>query len=169
MCVAGVGYEPDGLNWNVKISAVLGRSEGRLGLSKRPTNSDLAAIAVFAECFEASGFLPGEWINPPPREDGVFVIGWWSPSDVVAKWHKALYDHNIMDPDSDYLGKPNVEFVRRVTDDPSLITDSDLSSVRRVLTYLARAERHTGGGPFEEAFGSGMAQAATRRLGELSE
>jgi len=44
----------------------------------------------------------------------------------------------------------------------------NLATPRRVLTYLARAERHTGGGWFEHAFASGMAQAATRRLGDLA-
>lgn len=51
---------------------------------------------------------------------------------------------------------------------PSLVAGFNLATPRRVLTYLARAERHTGGGWFEHAFASGMAQAATRRLGDLA-
>ena len=140
-----------------------------LGLSEKPNDSDLATVAAFAERFEAPGFSPGEWVNPPPREDGVIVFGWWAPSVEVANWQRALYDHQIMDLDSDYLSKSNVAFVKKVIDDPSLIADLDLPTMRRVLTFLVRAERHTEGGWFEEAFQSGMAQTATRRLGELTE
>ena len=136
-------------------------------MSEKPTKSDLAAVAAFTERFEAPGFSPGEWIPPEKQKDGSFTFPWWKESRVVSEWHHMLYDHKIIDPDSGYLDEPNVEFVRRLNEDPSLIADSDLPTVRRVLTYLARGE-HFDAGTFAEAFKSGLAQAATKRLGELA-
>lgn len=133
-----------------------------------PTLNDLNAVAAFSERFAAPDFVAGEWIQPSERDDGVIQLGWWSPSDVVSQWEQALYDHSIVDPDSDYLGESNVRFVNRCIAVPELVADVELSTLRRILTFLVRAERHTGGGWFESAFGSGMAQAATRRLGVLA-
>ena len=136
-------------------------------MSQKPTKSDLAAVAAFTEHFEAPGFSPGEWISSEKQNDGSFTFPWWKASCVVSEWHQSLYDHKIVDPGSGYMDDPNVEFVRRLNEDPSLITDSDLPTVRRVLTYLARGE-HFDAGTFAEAFKSGLAQAATKRLGELA-
>lgn len=137
--------------------------------SSGPSRQDLLAVAAFADLFDAPGFVAGEWHAPQTRADGMIETGYWMPSEAVAEWSQALYDHHIIDPDSDYLSEANAEFVRRVVDDPSLVTDLDLTALRRVLTFLARAERHSGGGWYEPAFASGMAQAATRRLGELAD
>jgi len=133
-------------------------------LLERPTNNDLIAVATFAERFDAPGFSAGEWVPSEKQKDGSYTFPWWRASPAVSEWHRALYDHGIVDPDSGYLDESNVEFVRRLNDEPSLIANSDLPTVRRVLTYLARGE-HFDAGTFAEAFKSGLAQAATRRLG----
>ena len=137
-------------------------------MAESPSRDDLRAFADFSERFSALGFVAGEWIEPTTRDDGVIEVGWWSASAAVAEWEQALYDHKIIDPDSDYLDESNVEFVNRVVAKPSLLTEVDLPTLRRVLTFLARAERHTGGGWYASAFESGMALTATRRLGELA-
>ena len=133
-----------------------------------PTAHDLLSVACFADKFDAPDFTVGEWHDPVRREDGVVEVGWWSPSEAVHTWEKALYDHHVIDPDSDYLAEDNVALVNAAIKDPALVADLNLAALRRVLTFLARAERHTGGGWFESAFESGMAQAATRRLGEFA-
>lgn len=137
-------------------------------MSEEPTKSDLAAVAAFTERFEASGFSPGEWVKARKREDGVIVMGWWSASPEVAEWHHALYDHNIIDPDCDYLSESTRELVERLLDDPSLIAELDLPTVRRVLTCISRTDRFVEGS-LAGAFESGIAQAATRRLGKIAE
>ena len=131
------------------------------------SGEDLRAVASFDDRFKALGFVSGERVESTTREDGVIVLGWWRPSETVVRWNEALYDHKIIDPDSDYLDGSNVDLVNRTIKDPSLVDCMDLPTLRHVLTFLARAERHTAGGWFESAFESGMAQAATRRLGEL--
>ena len=134
-----------------------------------PTPDDLLAVASFVAQFDAPEFVVGEWHAPTTRDDGVIEIGYWSPSGVVIEWNRALYDHHIIDPGSDYLADDNVALVNAAIADPSLIAGLDLDTLQRVLTFLARAERHTGGDWFEHAFASGMAQAATRRLGKLAD
>lgn len=136
-------------------------------MSATPSHSDLLAVASFAKRFEAPGFTPGDWVAPVTQEDGVTQIGWWSASGPVAEWERALYDHQIIDPDGGFLEQANVDFVNRAIREPALVAAVDLHTLRQVLTFLARAERHTGGGWFEEAFATGMAQAATRRLGDF--
>lgn len=42
-----------------------------------------------------------------------------------------LYDHNIIDFDSDYLSEESAAFVRRAVEDQSLVADLDLSGLRR--------------------------------------
>jgi hypothetical protein len=138
-------------------------------VSEQPTTDDLLAIASFADRFDEPGFVAGEWVSPEPTGPGHLVIGYWMPSETVVQWTEALYDHHIIDPESDYLGEENADSVRRAIHDPSLVADLDLHALRRVLTFLARAERFSDGGWYEEAFESGMAQAATRRLGELAD
>lgn len=136
--------------------------------SPAPTREDLLAVAAFADQFDAPNFCPGEWHTPEAHEGGVREMGWWEAQPAITMWEQALYEHRIIDPHSDYLGKDNVNLVNAAIKDPALVDGFDLSALRRALTFLARAERHSGGGWFEEAFGSGMAQRATRRLGELS-
>lgn len=140
-----------------------------LGPMSGPTSQDLRAVASFGSLFEAPGFVAGQWHEPTTRDDGVIEIGWWDPSEPVSGWSQALYDSNIIDMGSGYLDEDNAEFVTRAIDDPALIADLDLPAVRRALTFLARAERHTEGGWYDRAFESGMAQAATRRLGQLAD
>jgi hypothetical protein len=137
-------------------------------VAAKPSTGDLLDVASFADKFDAPDFTVGEWHDPVRHEDGVVEVGWWSPSEVVHAWERALYDHHIIDPDSDYLAEDNVALVNESIDDPSLVADLDLAALRRALTFLARAQRHTGGGWFESAFGSGMAQAMMRRLGGLA-
>lgn len=135
-----------------------------------PASEDLMAVApAFAARFDEPAFPPGAWANPETRDDGVIILGWWSASETVVAWERALYDHHIIDPQSDYLGESNVALLNAAIADPSLLAQADLPTLRRALTFLARAERHTGGGWYESAFESGMAQAATRRLGELAD
>lgn len=137
-------------------------------MADTPSRDDLLAVAAFADQFEDPHFIPGEWIHPAAGDDGVIQIGWWSASDAVFAWEAALYDRRIINPDCDYLSARNVRFVNRAIAMPSLLADVDLSTLRSVLTFLARAERHSGGGWYESAFESGLAQVATRRLGELA-
>lgn len=139
----------------------------RLVNKETPTRDDLLAVASFVTQFDAPDFTAGKWHNPHFGPEGFEVLD-WGPSQAVASWEKALYDHHIIDPHSDYLDDSNVGFVNAAVANASLVTDLDLDALRRVLTFLARAERHTGGGWYEHAFESGMAQAATRRLGELA-
>lgn len=133
-----------------------------------PSRGDLLAVASFATQFETPGFVAGTWHLPASRADGVVEIGWWEADPAVVAWEQALYDHHIIDPDSDYLAEDNVAIVKRVIEEPGLVSDLDLPTLCRVITFLARAERHTEGGWYDRAFGSGMVQAATRRLGDLA-
>jgi len=139
---------------------------GRSDMSKRPTKSDLAAVAAFSELFDAPGFSPGEWVPSEKQKNGSYTFPWWNGSQVVNEWLQALYDHNIIDPDSGYMEESHAEFMLRLKEDSSPIADSDLATVRRVLTYVVRADRFVEG-TLAEAFHSGVAQTATRRLGEL--
>lgn len=133
-----------------------------------PTNEQLQQVARFAESFDVPGFSAGEWVVPEPTEDGVTQMGWWSSSEAVERWHEALYDNGIIDGSSDYLGADTKTLVRGLMERPVGVADLGLAELRTVLTFLARAERHTGGGWFEQAFQSGLAQSATRRLGVLA-
>jgi hypothetical protein len=137
-------------------------------MSGDPGPGDLLAVAAFAVAFEAPDFVAGAWSKPAQFEDGALQMPYWSPSEDVVAWEQALYEHHIIDTDSGYLGDDNVQLVARALDDPSLVADLDLPTLRRAVTFLVRAERHSGGGWYEQAFESGMAHAATRRLGELA-
>ena len=119
-----------------------------------PTKNDLASVAAFADRFEG--------LDPS-------TIEWYRRPDAVVEWTEALYHHHIIDFESNYMSKSNVALVNRLIEDPSPIARMGLAKLRRVLTFLARADRHTEGGWYEKAFESGMAQAATRRLGKLAE
>jgi len=115
-------------------------------MSERPSSDDLLAIAAFAVAFDSPDFVAGEWVEPETRDDGVMVLGWWNPSETIVEWEQALYDHHIMDPNSDCLAHENVEYANKAIEDPGLLAAADLQRVRTALTFLARAERHTGGG-----------------------
>jgi hypothetical protein len=134
-----------------------------------PSADDLRAVAEFAVAFDSPDFVAGEWVKPETRDDGVIVLGWRNSSETVGKWEQALYDHHIVDSESGHMASENVEYVNKAITNPDLLRDADLGRISTVLTFLMRAEHHTGGGWYEEAFASGMAQAATRRLGELGE
>lgn len=136
--------------------------------SEVPTREDLLAVAEFSRVFDRADFSAGSWVSPETRDDGVIIIGWWASNETVSEWEAALYSRHIVDPESDYLSERNVDLVNRMMKDVTLLDRVQLPELRRVLTFLVRAERHTGGGWFEEAFTSGMAQAATRRLAELA-
>lgn len=66
------------------------------------------------------------------------------------------------------MSEPNVDFVNQAIATPVLLEQTDLPALRCALTFLVRAERHTGGGWYESALKSGAAQAATSRLGQLA-
>jgi len=129
-----------------------------------PTREDLLAFNDFVDAFEEPDFSAGEWVPATAREDGVVQIGWWSSSPTVDRWEQALYGRNIVDPQSDYLARSNVAFVNEAIADPTILAEISLPRLRKVLTFLVRAERHAGGGWYESAFRSGMAQMATKRL-----
>lgn len=135
--------------------------------SPEPTREDLLAFSAFADAFSELDFRAGGWVRPSTCEDGVIQVGWWSPSATVAEWEQALHARNIMDPLSDYLDDSNVAFVNQAIANPSVLVRIELPRLRRVLTFLARAERHAEGGWYESAFQSGMAQMATRQLVEI--
>jgi len=64
----------------------------------------------------------------------------------VAAWEQVLSDHRIVNPHSAYVANNNVGSVDAAVANASLVADLNLTALRRVLTYLVRAERHTGGG-----------------------
>jgi len=134
-----------------------------------PTRDDLRSFAAFTERFAEPGFVAGAWTLPEKRDDGAIVVGWWSSSQVINDWNQALYDRNIIDEDSNYLSVANVAFFNRSIADPSILSTIGLARLRRALTFLARAEWHSEGEWYEQAFESGLAQAATRRLSELAD
>ncbi len=57
-------------------------------------------------------------------------------------------------PELNYLVDHNVALVSAAIDDPGLVADLDLAALRRVLTFLARAERHADGGWYDRASAS---------------
>jgi len=136
-------------------------------LSQSPTKDDLAAVAAFAERFEAPGFSAGEWVPSKKQKNGSYTFPWWKGSKAVNEWQQALYDHNIVDPDSGYMEESAAEFVRRLEEDPMRIAGSDLATVRCVLTRVVRADRFVEG-TIARASETGVAQAATKRLRELA-
>ena len=129
---------------------------------------ELLSVAEFVDVFDSVDFVAGEWTKPNLRLDGVIEIGYWTPSDCVMRWEKAIYDRHLVDPDSGYLSE---QFSRRMQDytrDPSRLLEADLATVRTVLTNVVRGERFCDG-YMADMFESGVAQAATRRLVQLAE
>ena len=137
-------------------------------MSKRPTKSDLAEVAAFTKRFEAPDFSPGEWVPSKKLRDDIATLPWWKGSPEVNEWNKALYDHNIIDPDSDYMSESAANLINRSMEHPSLVAELDLPTIRMVLTCISRVERFVEG-TMAEAFHLGLAQAATRRLGDFVE
>lgn len=138
-------------------------------VGREPAREDLLAFRVFADAFNAPDFVAGEQVPPITLQDGAIQVGWWNASAVVDDWQQALYTRNIVDPQSDYLGRSNVAFVNQAIQDPTVLDRIGLPVLRAVLTFLVRAERHAEGGWFEPAFESGMAQTATQRLVEVGQ
>jgi hypothetical protein len=136
--------------------------------SEEPSTDGLAAMGEFATAFEAEGFAAGEWTSPERQEDGAIQLCYWSPSEQVILWEQAVYDLHIVDSSSDYMGEDMGHLLQQFQQDPSLLLASDLATVRAVVTNIVRGERFCDGymaGMFE----SGVAQAATRRLGQLAQ
>lgn len=134
---------------------------------EQPSLEDLRAIAEFATAFDTPGFEPGEWTRPEPLPDGTILLGWWSPSETVMRWEESLYSRHIVDPGGEYLSKEFSARMRHFAADLSLLLEQDLPTIRTTLTNIVRGERFCDGyiaGMFE----CGVAQAATRRLGELA-
>lgn len=131
-----------------------------------PTAADLAVFARFADAFESAEFEAGRVHPTQQTGPDTFTFGWWESSPIVSEWHSALYDHNIIDPGSEYLSEEFAEKMAQFAADPSLLSKQDLSTIRTVLTNISRGDRFCEGymaGMFE----NGVAQAATRRLAAL--
>jgi len=138
-----------------------------MGANQRPDKYDLAAFTVFAQAFEEQSFVAGTVHPPEEIEPGVMAIGWWASSDVVERWHEALYHHQIIDPDSDYLSEACSRRMEEFAQNPALLKTCDLPAVRTAMTNISRGDRFCDG-YMAGMFDSGVAQAATRRLAELS-
>ncbi len=138
-----------------------------MGANQRPDEYDLAAFAVFAQAFEERSFVAGTVHPPEEVEPGVMALGWWAPSDLVAAWHEALYEHQIIDPDSDYLSVAWSRRMEKFAANPALLEACDLPTVRTALTNISRGDRFCDG-YMAGMFDNGVAQAATRRLVESS-
>lgn len=132
-----------------------------------PSTESLAPFARFAAAFEAPDFCAGEWGGGEEVEPGVQTLPWWSPSRVVLEWHQALYDHDIMDPQSDYLSEDFAVKMREFAADPSTLAEADLPTVRTVMTNISRGDRFCEG-YMAEMFENGVAQAASTRLAEFA-
>lgn len=131
-----------------------------------PTREDLLAVSTFARNFDVPGFVAGEWVYPVPGKEGVLQIGYWAPSEDVARWQAALYEHHIVQA-FDWM-EPEWTFqLRRYSRDPDLLDRATLLTVRKVLTTLVRAERFCEGS-LAESFERGVPWAAMKRLGMLS-
>lgn len=135
--------------------------------AKEPSIDDLAAFAAFADAFESADFLPGEWLSPQPSGDADSAFPIWASGDVVSRWHQALYDRDIVDPDSDYLSEAFAQQMDEFVTDPTLLSAADLSTIRTVLTNISRGDRFCDG-YMASMFENDVSQAATARLVSLS-
>jgi hypothetical protein len=131
------------------------------------SSEDLAAFTPFAAVFESADFVAGSWHPSQELEPRVLAAGWWKRSAEVARWAQALYDRNIIDPQSDYLTEEWSVRMRAFAADPSALADADLQTVRTVLTNVARGDRFCEG-YMASMFTNGVCQAATRRLVDLA-
>ncbi|HET6497644.1 MAG TPA: DUF6508 domain-containing protein [Coriobacteriia bacterium] len=135
-------------------------------MSSEPTGDDLLAVCTFARRFEEPDFVAGGWVSPEPSEDGVALLGYWVPSEDVARWQAALYEHHIVLP-FDWTAPSWRRQMRCYYEDPGLLQRARLLTIRKVLTSLVRADRFCEG-TLAEAFERGVPQAAMRRLGAIS-
>lgn len=131
-----------------------------------PYSEDVAAVAGFAEVFESPDFVAGSWTHPSSGPDGVIQMSYWEPHPDVRRWHDSLYRHGMVLPDFDWSAADWRDSMARLQADPSLLESADLETVRKVLTTAARADRFNEG-YLDSLFETGVAQAATRRLGAL--
>ncbi|MDZ4179303.1 MAG: DUF6508 domain-containing protein [Coriobacteriia bacterium] len=131
-----------------------------------PPPPNLTGFSDYADAFELRGFVAGRAHPSEELEPGVYSWPSWESSPIVSEWHRALYDHNIIDPQSPYLTEEFAARMREFEDDPSLLSGQDLSTIRTVLTYISRGERFCDG-LMADMFDKGVAQSATRRLVEL--
>lgn len=135
-------------------------------MSEEPTRDDMLAVCTFARRFNDPDLVAGEWISSAQREDGVLQIGYWLPSEDVARWQTALYEHHIVLP-FDWAESRWMRQMRRYSEDPGQLKRARLQTIRKVLTTLVRAERFCEGS-LARTFQQGVPQAATRRLAALS-
>jgi hypothetical protein len=132
-----------------------------------PSREDLLAVLAYARSFDEPDFVGGEWVSPPPDDDGVTMLGYWLPSGDVVRWQAALCEHHIVLP-FDWTAASWRRQMRRYTVDSSLLEQVSLLTIRKVLTTLVRAERFCEGS-LAGAIEHRVPQAAMRRLGELTE
>ncbi len=138
-----------------------------LSVDRVPTVADLQAVAAFTDIFESDGFIAGEWVSGETADDGVVTLGFWSASGAVHDWHEAIYKNNVHLV-FDWMTQEWREVMRGFESDPSTLASADLETIRKVLTTISRADRFNEG-YMGDCFDSGLAQAATRRLAELSQ
>lgn len=131
-----------------------------------PSREDIASFQRFVGAFSKSDFSPGTWHHAEEVEPGLYAVGWWEASRIVAEWERAIYDRHVIDPNSHYMSQEFGERMSRYRTDPSVLGEADLVTIRTVLTYIVRGERFCSG-HIESMFESGVAQAATRRLSNL--
>lgn len=132
-----------------------------------PRAADLLAFAPYVEAFEQADFSAGRFHPAEEIEPNTYTWPSWESSPIVSEWHQALYDRHIMDPQSPYLDAQFTVRMREFEASPSLLSDQDLSTIRTVLTYIARGDRFCEG-LIADMFEKGVAQAATRRLVDLA-
>lgn len=131
-------------------------------MTDKPNRVDLLAVCTFARRFDEPDFVAGAWVAPEPQEDVVLQIGYWRPSEDVARWMLALDKHRLIAA-FDWTEPEWTQEMRRFTEDPSRLRRADLDTVRKVLTTLIRSVRFCEGS-LGEAFERGVPQAAMRRM-----
>lgn len=137
-------------------------------MTDAPAKENLRSMTEFADAFDSPDFVAGEWTSPVVRPDGVIEVGYWMAGDCVMRWEQAVYDRQVVDPDSAYLSERFSRQMDSYIHDPSRLREADLATVRTVITNVVRGERFCEG-YMAEMFECGVAQAATRRLVELAE
>ena len=129
---------------------------------------DLTGFSRYLDAFELREFKAGRAHPSVEIEPGVYSWPSWENTPIVSEWHQALYDRNIIDPESPYLTEEFATRMRQFAANPSLLSGQDLPTIRTVLTYIARGDRFCDG-LMADMFENGAAQAATRRLVELGQ
>lgn len=131
-------------------------------MNEEPTREDLLAVLAYARRFDETDFVAGEWVSPETREGGALQVGYWRPSEDVARWQAALYEHQVV-LKFDWTDPEWTRQMRRYAGDQSLLEGARLLTIRKVLTTLVRADRFCEG-TFAQAFERGVPQAAMRRF-----